>query len=809
MQQKLLNMMGTTRKYESVKASHLSFKPFLDYVRGRLAEEGPLKRQLLQYIADQFAAYPELQGNVDPATLSDKQELLDLLYASLSNITDDEKTFYWGLATPMTPVVFYGTTPFYELLNEANLQVMQCQFSDMDEEEFIEKKMQHFYAIILHRFYGIDFKSPEGTLVRNVMDPATGLVRHYRVDVDTRFVDIQSSSPLPVMNIELLRAKMMDKDPLHSLKDLFPLEQFSFSGFSIITIVDVTAQSSIDSIRNRIVNGTELHSAEGFPEVVQSLKELVANGDVGFNIIPFYRVNGKLVEDISSYSHSVLFEAGSRATCSMTDCRSVIEIFINDPRIIYYGDLDIEMPRIKEVNDLFRGANVKSYSLLPMYYNGALVGALEIYSYKKGLVDEKIFGKLEPAKNLIAQLIQNSLTAFSAQIESVIKEKFTTLQPPVQWKFNEVAWKYIEKKRQAGGSVEPADIVFENVYPLYGAVDIRNSTIERNAALAEDLKVQFTVLIDVLMGLKKKTGFGLLEEKIFSAQSWLKKIENSAVFSDEIRLNDFLENEMMPFLTEFVKGNAELVKITKPYFDSINEADGIAQENRRELEKSMTTVISAVNNYFDMLRGEIQQAYPSYFDKFRTDGVEYDIYIGQSITPDRPYSDIYLKNLRLLQLSSMAAISRYTHSLQPLLTRPVETTQLIFIHSHAIDIRFRRDEKRFDVEGAYNIRYHIIKKRIDKVHLRNSSERLTQPGKIALVYFNQKEADEYVSYIHYLQGQGVLADDLETLDLEELQGVAGLKALRVGVNLDVPEADEPVEKKIRIPASLLLPLEDQ
>ena len=185
-----------------------------------------------------------------------------------------------------------------------------------------------------------------------------------------------------------------------------------------------------------------------------------------------------------------------------------------------------------------------------------------------------------------------------------------------------------------------------------------------------------------------------------------------------------------------------------------------------------------------MMKGEIQQAYPCYFEKFRTDGVEYDIYIGQSIAPDKPFNDIYLKNLRLLQLNSMAAIAKYSWSLLPQLTKPVETTQLIFIHSQAIDIKFRRDEKRFDVEGAYNIRYHIVKKRIDKVCIKSTNERLTQPGKIALVYFSQKEADEYINYIQYLQEQGILMNDLEELEIEELQGVSGLKAMRVGVSLD-------------------------
>jgi hypothetical protein len=132
----------------------------------------------------------------------------------------------------------------------------------------------------------------------------------------------------------------------------------------------------------------------------------------------------------------------------------------------------------------------------------------------------------------------------------------------------------------------------------------------------------------------------------------------------------------------------------------------------------------------------------------------------------------------------MSAIARNSHALLAELDHPVQTTQLIFIHSNAININFRKDEKRFDVEGAYNIRYHIVKKRIDKVNIKGTRERLTQPNKIALVYFNQKEADEYISYIKYLQGEKVLRDDLEYLDLEELQGVSGLRALRVGVNVE-------------------------
>jgi hypothetical protein len=179
----------------------------------------------------------------------------------------------------------------------------------------------------------------------------------------------------------------------------------------------------------------------------------------------------------------------------------------------------------------------------------------------------------------------------------------------------------------------------------------------------------------------------------------------------------------------------------------------------------------------------MQQSYPHYFEKFKTDGVEYTIYIGQSISPGNQFDLLYLKNIRLWQLRSMAEIAGHTHRLLPSLKVPLQTTQLILIHSQPISISFRKEERRFDVEGSYNIRYEVMKKRLDKVHIRDTNERLTQPGKIAMVYSNPKEAEEYQEYITFLQSKNLLMPGIEYLELEELQGVVGLKALRVNINL--------------------------
>ena len=88
-------------------------------------------------------------------------------------------------------------------------------------------------------------------------------------------------------------------------------------------------------------------------------------------------------------------------------------------------------------------------------------------------------------------------------------------------------------------------------------------------------------------------------------------------------------------------------------------------------------------------------------------------------------------------------------------------------------MRFLADEKRFGVDGAYNMRYEVIKKRIDKAVVKGTAERVTQPGKIAIIYSEPSEAMEYRDYIDYLLARDYLSGAVEELELDELQGVRG------------------------------------
>ena len=91
------------------------------------------------------------------------------------------------------------------------------------------------------------------------------------------------------------------------------------------------------------------------------------------------------------------------------------------------------------------------------------------------------------------------------------------------------------------------------------------------------------------------------------------------------------------------------------------------------------------------------------------------------------------------------------------------------------------DEKHFDVDGTYNARYEIVKKRVDKAYIKGTTERVTQKGKISIIYSQKQDEIEYLRYVKFLQSKKYLDDDVEIVELQDLQAVTGLKAIRVSV----------------------------
>jgi len=420
------------------------------------------------------------------------------------------------------------------------------------------------------------------------------------------------------------------------------------------------------------------------------------------------------------------------------------------------------------------------------------LGLLELATPNAGELNTITLSKVREVLPLFAVAVKRSSEEMETKIQSIIKEKYTSIHPTVEWKFVNAARDVLTQESE-GKIAVPKPIVFNDVYPLYAASDIRNSSTERNRAINSDLKEQLQLARKVLKKAHQLNKLPILEETIFRLDNYYKILKRKLISGDEVSILEFLQTEVEPLMDNLEANISGFAAETSLYKKQLDEHLRVVYKARKDFEDSLTMINEVTSNVLDEEEMKAQEMFPHFFEKYKTDGVEHNIYVGASLSEKLKFDKVYLRNLRLWQLMVTVEIARKTASMIPELPLPLETTHLILVHNAPLSIRFRMDEKKFDVDGAYNIRYEIIKKRIDKALVRDSDERVTQPGKIAIIYSQEKDAIEYMKYIEYLKAKDLLIGDLEQLELEELQGVSGLKALRIAVKIEKSSIMKEVE----------------
>jgi hypothetical protein len=280
----------------------------------------------------------------------------------------------------------------------------------------------------------------------------------------------------------------------------------------------------------------------------------------------------------------------------------------------------------------------------------------------------------------------------------------------------------------------------------------------------------------------------LIDELIHQIDSRIEQLRAGWSSGDESNIADFLKGEINPLLNLMMQEHPAFLTSIKNYYNQTSLDGGLLTKRRQTYETSLRRINDAISEVLEKDQPELQQLFPHYFEKYKTDGIEHTMYLGASLVPGRNFDLVYVRNLRLRQLIMCCEIARRVHLLKQKIEVPLEVTQLVLVQDVPLTIRFRLEEKKFDVDGSYSVRYEIVKKRIDKAQLKDSDERVTQPNRIAIIYSLEKEAAEYLRYINFLQAKGELKEEIEQLDLQDLPGVSGLKALRVKVNLQAPKS---------------------
>ncbi len=752
-----------------------------------MARDDSVRGELARSLQTRLQETPELRGPIEDLSVLDRhRSLLDALMSAVFPAAFMEQSHSAALV-PFKLTSIYGSRAFERTLMGSDGAV-QGQLN-LDARSLKSFRLLNAYALILERVYGVH-SHVDYPLIFTIKARETGLDRHFKIYFDGGFVDVEPLHPFPPLDEELRRRLNAHAVDAEGLAALIPPGSVRFCGFTVFKAVDVTDQEVLSSIKRDLIDKESIVSNTRFDALQAKLRTL------------FHRPELRLSLAAIEGSRVLVLNSGHRLAsgCIFADsvhhkaaefAGSVYEQAIAGGEPIFVDDVAAAAVKTA-VDEAILRKGMRSVAIAPLHYQGESIGTLSLTSPNPGDINSLLGPRLQEVLPLFSMAVKRSVDELHARIQAFIKEKATAIHPVVEWRFRQAVLESLEGQpagEPSGGDLPP--IVFRDVHPLYAVSDIRGSSTHRSAAIQADLLAQLALAREVLRVAHDARALPILEHLTDRVDLHSSAIEVNLRSGDEVGVMTFLRADVEPLFDHLQTFGEPVRQRIDAYRSAVDPGLGLVYARRKDFDKSVTLINEAISSYIDLEEQAAQSMCPHYFEKQKTDGVDYTIYVGRSLREDGIFDALYLKNLRLWQLMVACGVALRAERLKDRLPVPLDVTSLILIQHAPLAIRFRVDEKRFDVDGTYNVRYEIIKKRIDKATIRGTAERLTQPGKIALVYSHGSEAQEWREYIEYLQRLRYLTPDTEELELDELQGAQGLRALRVTVDLANRELDVP------------------
>lgn len=755
----------------------LSLAPLIDFWKTGLIPRYPRMAPIFADIMTQLPA--SLQGDISDTSALEAHS--DKLHALMTAVVppasfDSEMT---AAFMPCSFEAVYATPRFEALFLDSGRTLKPVLLETFGPD--LDRRFLSAYYLVLERIYGFSGPFSSHLNIRGMKDGHTGLERYYEEIPDYRFVELTPvGSPRPLSEPE--REQILDNlSDLSLLSRLIDLSQFEFKGFVIIRVQDITEKAILSALERDMVDDHSIFSSPGIQQIESRLQSLFRRPDLGVSISS---LKGDQVMVTKNDHHSkvdCLFSNSHHFRLKDLEGSVWITAAQRDG-VFRVADLSKKPDRIAAESDAVN-AGIRSMLLSPLQYQGDRIGLLEVFSphpHDFGSFEALLMEKLVP---LFAVALKRGQDELSKQVQTVIKEQCTAVHPSVEWRFEEAALAHLEARHQGKTSQRMEDIVFRDVVPFYGQADIRGSSRARNQGIQQDLTRQLRLARKILSSAAKERPWPLLREYLFRIDTLLETLSSGVTSSDENSVYVLLHLEVAQTFESLREISADTAKKIDQYLGEVDPVSGMIRHERKAYEDSVAALNTALSSVLEKEDAEIQETFPHYFEKRRTDGVDYMMYLGAAMMASGSLSGFHIKDMTLWQIMTACRMARQAEEIKPDLKVPLDVCHLILVNHTPLSIRFRYDEKRFDVDGAYDVRHEIIKSRLDKALVRETGERLTQPGRIALVYANPAEEKEIVQHIRFLTDLGWLETDPERLDLEALPDVIGLKAIRVGVIL--------------------------
>lgn len=648
-------------------------------------------------------------------------------------------------------------------------------FEDWDGKTAEKLYRRHLLHWVFKQSYKIDLEA-----LRVLDEPMMAAVKS-RVHPEPRFVEFWLGSEqlkidridpkidefadlhLQLMPVSEREAWLMQPNQLAILADRLQLENYQVEGLLVLEGFDVTVQEQIRRLTQLLIDRDSMLRPDKFERIDGCLRSLF-NADGTLLLRPDGEQVQILVAKDGQHLSPIVYPMNSLEGSHFLKATAANQVW-NVP--------DLRRECETDCDRTLRKMGVRSMLLIPLVVKTVTrEGSGQRILGVVGLLCDRP----NHFNGIDTQHAQELIPAFVAALRQAMQQRFShihNIHPAVEWRFVQ------EAERRSWGLAQET-IVFADVYPLYGISDIRGSSDERNRAIQTDLLAQFRLGLAIVDAVCEIQTTHLGQQLRLDLLDYIEHLKDKVTVDMEVRATEYLNEHLEVYFDYFLQCGPKVQEAVEAYREACENEHNCVYGDRNRYDQMLNLISTKLQETWTRWQERMQQILPHYCDIECTDGMDHMIYVGKSI--DNRFSQFHLHSLRYEQLRAICDCGRTVFRLEADSKINMELAHLVLVQNTTIDIFHNENtEKMFDVKGTRDIRYELVKKRIEKAVDKDAQERITQSGMLTVVYSTEDEWEEYEQYLHYLSREGWVESKIQTGMVESLQGVSGLKFARVRI----------------------------
>jgi len=524
--------------------------------------------------------FPELrEGITDITTIQEHKQLIRYLLSDLfpTALTKNEIK---AVAIPFHNIVFNYSERFQNILNNAGSD-FDMTIRDFDDHEFYVMSC----CLILMQYYGLklDLSKP---FFYDIPD-AEGIIKHYRILYNADFMEIlptEKAIPITQEDIDIL---IDNYDNLELWKEKFPIDSWVLKGFGIMSMYDATTESAVSNLKTNLIGKREedFSVEQNFEAIFRSIYR-IPDLKIGYTAIN-YEENKFVTAPFDKNVQSFILSEAIENDCKELLCDKSFDGLIKQNNYLSISDVE-KFANENPENQLarhFLKLGIKSAIFAPMVKDDKILGIIELISFQKGRLNSINAHKMDIVMPYIIDTMDRFYFETENEIEAIIQKEYTAIHPSVYWKFREEAMLHVGNKNTR--DLPFKEIVFKNITPLYGQIDIKGSSTARNLAIEKDLALQIDLLIDLFKFISENLQLPVIYQNIFELEKYQSQLKESLKADTESIVQTYILNEIHPILQHFNSSNIQVKQKIADYFETLDPNIQMIYDARKDFDNTL------------------------------------------------------------------------------------------------------------------------------------------------------------------------------------------------------------------------------